>query len=60
MEPLTYSVDEVAELLGIARGKAYELVRSGDIPSVRVGRRYLVPRDRLRAWLNGETPTEAA
>ncbi len=27
-EPLTYSVDEVAELLGIARGVAYECVRN--------------------------------
>ena len=30
-EPLTYSVDEVAELLGIARGVAYECVRNGSI-----------------------------
>ncbi len=38
-EPLTYSVDQVAALLGIARGVAYEAVRSGEIPATRVGRR---------------------
>jgi hypothetical protein len=34
-EPLTYTVDEVAELLGIARGVAYECVRNGSIPATR-------------------------
>ena len=48
-EPLTYSVDEVAELLGIARGVAYECVRNGSIPATRVGRRWLVPRKRFHA-----------
>ena len=52
-EPLTYSVDEVAELLGIARGVAYECVRNGSIPATRVGRRWLVPRKRFHAWLDG-------
>ncbi len=34
---LLYKVKEVAEMLGIGRSKAYELVRTGEIPSVRVG-----------------------
>lgn len=50
---LTYSVDEVAALLGIARGVAYESVRNGEIPATRVGRRWLVPRRRFHAWLDG-------
>ena len=56
MESLTYTVDEVAALLGIARGKAYEHVRAGDIPSIRMGKRYLIPRERFHAWLNRENP----
>lgn len=52
-EPLTYTVDEVAALLGIARGMAYESVRNGSIPATRVGRRWLVPRKRFHAWLDG-------
>lgn len=54
MESLTYTVDEVAALLGIARGKAYEHVRSGDIPSIRMGKRFLIPRERFHAWVNQE------
>jgi excisionase family DNA binding protein len=57
VEALTYSVDDVAALLGIARGKAYEYVRSGAIPSIRMGKRYLIPRERFHTWLNREAPT---
>lgn len=54
MELLTYSVEQVAEMLGVARGVAYEQVRSGEIPAIRVGRRWLIPRTRFHAWLDGE------
>ena len=51
--PATYLVDEIARLLGIARGTAYEAIHRGEIPSVRVGRRVLVPRAKFDAWLEG-------
>ena len=54
MEPMTYTVEEVAALMRIARNSAYEGVRSGAIPSIRVGRRYLIPRERFHTWLNSE------
>lgn len=60
VEPLTYTVEEVAALLGIARGVAYESVRSGEIPATRVGRRWLVPRKRFHAWLDGAGPQSGA
>ena len=53
MDALTYTVDEVAALLGVARGVAYEGVRNGSIPATRVGRRWLIPRRRFHAWLDG-------
>ena len=59
-EPLTYSVDEVAALLGIARSVAYECVRNGSIPATRVGRRWLVPRKRFHAWLDGTETASTA
>lgn len=60
VSPLTYTVEEVAALLGIARGVAYESVRSGEIPATRVGRRWLVPRRRFHAWLDGASQDEVA
>jgi excisionase family DNA binding protein len=46
-ERLTYSITEVAEMLGISPSMAYESVHRGEIPAVRIGRRVLVPKDRL-------------
>jgi excisionase family DNA binding protein len=47
---LTLTVEEAAATLGISRASAYEGVRRGEIPAIRIGRRVLVPRvalDRL-------------
>lgn len=50
---LTYTVDEVAVVLGIGRSVAYQYIRTGAIPAERIGRRWLVSRKRLHAWLDG-------
>ena len=47
----TLTVEETAELLGISRGLAFQAVARGDIPSIRIGRRILVPVARLRTLL---------
>jgi excisionase family DNA binding protein len=39
----TMTVDETAVFLGISRGAAYAGVRSGEIPALRIGNRWLVP-----------------
>ena len=54
-ERLTLTVEEAGELLGVSRGVAYAAVKSGDIPSVRICRRIVVPRARLLALL-GDLP----
>ena len=41
---LVFTVTEAANLLGISRAFAYELVARGEIPVIRLGRRRLVPR----------------
>lgn len=56
-----YTIEEVAALLGISRGLAYEGARAGTIPTVRVGRRLLVPRatfDKLFPSGDAEPPAE--
>jgi excisionase family DNA binding protein len=45
------TVEEAAALLRISRGSAYEAVRCGQIPVLRLGRRILVPRAKLMALL---------
>jgi excisionase family DNA binding protein len=44
---LTLKVEEAAEILGISRALAYELVARGELPSLRLGRRIVVPRRAL-------------
>ncbi|HET6665286.1 MAG TPA: helix-turn-helix domain-containing protein [Acidimicrobiales bacterium] len=55
---LTISVEEAGRLLGISRGLAYELVNRGELPSVRLGRRIVVPRRALDRML--DLPDDAA
>jgi excisionase family DNA binding protein len=51
----TYSVAEVARLLGIGRNSAYEAARRGDFPTITVGGRILVPKVSIDRLLSGET-----
>ena len=44
---LTVTVAEASRLLGISRGLAYEMARIGKLPTIRFGRRLLVPRRAL-------------
>ncbi len=57
IERETLTVEEAGRILGIGRNKAYEAVQSGDIPSLRFGKRIVVPRkafDRLLGMSEGK------
>lgn len=54
----TISVEEAASLVGISRSSAYEAARTGELPTLRIGRRFLVPVAKLRTLL-GENEIEA-
>lgn len=56
MTRLSVSVPEAAQLLGLSRSSTYAAVQRGEIPSVRVGGRVLIPLQRLTALINGEAP----
>ncbi len=52
IEPLVYNVSEVAQLLGLSKTATWEAVWRGEVPSIRVGRRVLVPRQALQGFLD--------
>lgn len=54
----TVSVVEAGEILGISKDAAYDGVKRGEIPTIRIGGRYLVPVARLRALIEGEPRLE--
>lgn len=53
-ERLTLSVSETAEQLGIGKNRAYDLVKSGELPSVRIGRTIRIPYEPLKDWLESQ------
>ena len=53
--PLMLSVPDVAYVLGISRAGAYELVRSDGFPSLRIGSRIVVPKEKFIGWINANT-----
>ncbi len=53
--PLLLAVPDAARLLGIGTTFAWELVRAGDLPSVKLGRRVLVPRAALERLATVQT-----
>lgn len=56
----TMTVDEAAAILGISRAKAYECARTGELPSIRLGRRVLIPAAALARLLQPSGDDEAA
>ena len=51
--PMFLTVMDVANLLGISRASAYELVREDNFPKLKIVQgRTIIPRDRLLEWLN--------
>ncbi len=55
VEPLVFSVEQAAAALGIGRSLAFDLVRRGELPAVRLGRRRVIPRHLLVNWLESKT-----
>ena len=49
--PLPLSAEDVAQVLGISRAKAYELMHSKYFPTIKIGKRMSVPKDKLIEWM---------
>ena len=53
--PLMLSVPEVAAVLGISRARTYELVKSEGFPSLKIGSRVVVPKEKFISWIDTQT-----
>lgn len=49
------TVEEAQHVLGIGRSKAYEMIRRGELPALRMGRLVRIPRGALRRWIEEHT-----
>jgi len=52
LQTATYRIEEAAKVLGISRNKCYEAAKSGEVPTVRIGKRLLVPKIALEKLLD--------
>lgn len=59
-ETLTVSIPEAARMLGVSKNLAYAAAARGEIPTIKVGHRVLVPRAALDRLLNSPHSNEAA
>ncbi len=55
IESATYRIEEAAKVLGISRNSAYEAARTGQLPTVRLGKRLVVPKIALDRLLSGNS-----
>lgn len=53
--PMFINADLLAELFGVSRASAYELMREWNFPSFRIGKRILVSRENLIAWIESRS-----
>ena len=50
--PLFLNAELLAKVLGVAVSSAYELMHEKGFPSVRIGKRFIVPREDLKRWMD--------
>ncbi len=58
-ERLTLDVFKAAQLLGISRNLAYDMVKAGNLPVVKLGKRLLVPKKALEQMLESDRASRA-
>lgn len=49
--PLLLNVKQLAALLGVSDSSVYELIEEEDFPSLRIGKRIVIPKEELRKWI---------
>ena len=53
--PAVLNANQLAAALGISRAGAYQLLNAGTFPTLRIGKRLLVPKDQLIKWIEQNT-----
>ena len=52
--PIVLNADQLAQALGISRANAYQLMHAKGFPTLRIGKRMLVPKDKFLEWLDSK------
>lgn len=58
--PIMLNADQLAQVLGISRAGAYQLMHAKDFPTIRIGKRMVVPKEMLSKWLDEKLKSKEA
>ena len=53
--PLFLNAEAIGNALGISISSAYELIHEKDFPSIRIGNRLIIPKDKFIRWVNAQS-----
>lgn len=51
-ETKTYNIKDIQEYLGIGKNNAYKLIKLPNFPVIKIGKKYIVPKDAFEEWLS--------
>lgn len=54
IEKVGYSVEETMQAMGLGRTTVYDLISSGALESIKVGRRRIIPADSIHAYFDAQ------
>ena len=49
---VVYAPMELKEILGIGKNATYKLIKSGAFPTIKIGKRIVIPKEPFHEWLN--------
>ena len=58
--PLTLQASDLSSILGISRAGAYELMHRRGFPTLFIGKRMVVPRDKFLQWMDTQLAVSAS
>ena len=53
--PFLLNTTQLADLLGVSHSSVYELIQEPGFPSLRIGKRIVIPKEELRQWISDNT-----
>ena len=53
--PLLLNTTQLADLLGVSHSSVYELIQEPGFPSLRIGKRIVIPKEELHQWISDNT-----
>ena len=59
VDKITFNASDIAQLLGISRSAAYELMHREDFPTITIGKRMVVLQKQFYDWVNQQSQNSA-